>query len=130
MPSAGSRRDRAALLRAARAEIRRRLQDPDLDLRVVAAAVGASPRQVQRVFAESGESFRAYRLRLRMTEAERLLRRGLPVRVVARRVGYREASGFRQALWRFSGQRPSDLRPPPLDYDELWREQERRARGR
>ncbi len=75
--------------------------------------MGASPRQLQRVFREEGgEEFRSYLLRVRMERARALLTREhdpLPVRVVATRVGYRQASGLRQAFVRFYGHTPSKI---------------------
>lgn len=114
-----TRQQRQQLLREARALIRRRYADPDLDLRDVAEAVGASTRQLQRVFGESGEDFRSYLLRVRMTEAMRLITRDknpLAVRVACRRVGYRQASGLRQAFVRFYGFNPSEVQRKPPQY--------------
>ncbi len=115
-----TRARRRELLRAARAVIRQRYADPNLTLAEVAAAVNASSRQLQRVFREEGgEEFRAYVLQVRMEQARRLLSREknpLPVRVVARRVGYRQASGLRQAFVRFYGHNPSEVQPPPRGY--------------
>jgi len=115
MQRPATRQKRQQLLREARAVIRRRYADPDLDLRDVAGAVGASTRQLQRVFGESGEDFRSYLLRVRMTEARRLITREtnpLAVRVACRRVGYRQASGLRQAFLRFYGYNPSEVQAP------------------
>jgi two-component system response regulator YesN len=108
------------MLSAARAVIRRRYRDPDLSLAEVAEAVGSSPRQLQRVFRElGGEDFRSYLLRVRMEQATRLLTRDpnpLPVRATARRVGYRQASGLRQAFLRYYGYNPSTIQPAPPEY--------------
>lgn len=120
MPKRETRDRRRRWLRAAQAAIRREYRDPDLALADVAAAVGVSPRQLQRVFREAGgEDFRGYLLRVRMEKATELLSREknpLPIRVTARRVGYRQASGLRQAFLRFYGYNPSTIQPPPPEY--------------
>jgi AraC-like DNA-binding protein len=113
-------RRRRALLRSAQACIRAEYPDPDLDLRQVAQAVGASPRQLQRVFREqAGEDFRGYLLRIRMEAAVQLLtrqRNPLPIYKAARRVGYRQHSGLRQAFLRYYGYNPSEIQEPPPSY--------------
>lgn len=119
-----TRARRRAWLRAGHAVIRREYRDPDLGLAEVASAVGISSRQLQRVFREEGgEDFRGYLLRVRMTKAAELLgrdRNPLPVHVTARCVGYRQASGLRQAFVRFYGHNPSEIqRPAP---EELYAE--------
>ncbi len=109
-----------AQLRAAQGYVRRRYGDPDLSLAEVASATGVSRRQLQRVFrAEGGEEFRRYLLGVRMQQAVELLSRGkntLSVRAAARLVGYRHASGLRQAFVRFYGYNPSEVQPPAAEY--------------
>lgn len=106
--------------RLARAYVRRAYRDPDLTLDRVARQVGVSARTLQRWFQEEGaESFRDFLLGVRMSQAMRLLTRAknpLPVRVVARRVGYRQAGGLRQAFARFYGYNPSDVQPAAPEY--------------
>lgn len=118
-------RRRKALLTAAQRAIRERYAEFDLALCDIAKDAGCSTRQLQRVFAElAGEDFRSYLLRVRMEQAHRLLsrkKRGLTVGAAARAVGYRKASGLRQAFVRFYGTNPSTAQSPPPDYDELWR---------
>ena len=115
-----TRQRRREILRKAHAEIRRAYRDPDLTLVAVASQVGASPRQVQRIFHEAGgETFRAHLLRVRMERAKDLLSnrtKPLPVGIVARRVGYRQASGLRQAFVRYYGFRPSEIQPASTEY--------------
>jgi AraC-like DNA-binding protein len=115
-----TRARRRLLLGRAHAEVRRRYRDPDLSLADVASVIQCSPRQLQRIFREEGgEEFRAYLLRVRMERARTLLareRNPLPVRVVARRVGYRQASGLRQAFARYYGYNPSEVQPKPVEY--------------
>ena len=120
MPSSATRQRRRALLREAHRYIGRSYTDPDLDLGDVAAGISASKRQLQRVFREEGgEDFRSYLLRIRMERATVLLTRKknpLPIHVTARRVGYRQASGLRQAFVRFYGYNPSEVQPAPPQY--------------
>ena len=125
-------RRRKRLLQAAKRVIRERYAEFDLALGDVAEEIDTSPRQLQRIFREVGDTdFRSFLLRVRMEHAHRLLSRkkdGLTVRAAARAVGYREASGLRQALQRFYGPdfMPSAIQPEPPDYDRLWRDAERR----
>jgi two-component system, response regulator YesN len=118
MPRPTTIRKRQELLREARAHVQRAYRDPDLSLQSVAEAVGVSSRQLQRVFREEGgEEFRAYVLRVRMERAARLLsEEAVPVYRVARQVGYRQASGLRQAFVRYYGYNPSAIQPEPTEY--------------
>jgi AraC-like DNA-binding protein len=122
------RRRRALLVKAERV-IRDRHGEFDLGLADIAEDVGCSTRQLQRVFREVGETdFRTHLLAVRMDHARRLLSRkkgGLSVRAAARQVGYREASGLRQAFVRHFGLNPSDVQPKGPDYSDLWEAVER-----
>ena len=84
----------------------------DLDLDALARQIATSRRQLQRVFAEVGEtSFREYLAKVRMRHAARLLREGAtPVREVAQSVGYRQPAQFAKAFRRHHGTSPSSLR--------------------
>jgi AraC family transcriptional regulator of adaptative response / methylphosphotriester-DNA alkyltransferase methyltransferase len=85
--------------------------DESLSLSAVAHAIATSRRQLQRVFGEQGTSFRRELQRARMTRAAELLdERRLPVTVVARAVGYRQAAQFSKAFRRHHGHPPSELR--------------------
>lgn len=88
-------------------EYRKKLQLDD-----VARRVATSRRQLQRAFAEAGEtSFRAYLQRVRMERAATLLREGeAPVNEVADAVGYRQAAQFAKAFRRHHGAPPSSFR--------------------
>ena len=84
----------------------------DIDLDAVARRIATSRRQLQRVFAEVGDtSFREYLAKVRMRHAALLLREGAtPVREVAQSVGYRQPAQFAKAFRRHHGTSPSSLR--------------------
>ncbi len=84
-----------------------------LTLALVARTLSSSPRQLQRAYAQFGEiSFREDLLARRMDAAAELLaaQRSLPVRDVARLVGYRQAPHFAQAFRRRYGLSPARFR--------------------
>ncbi|MEV4421367.1 helix-turn-helix transcriptional regulator [Patulibacter sp. NPDC049589] len=71
-------------------------------------AAGASARTLARLFvAETGLTFAAWRTRLRIATALELLAEGLPVAVVAGRVGYAGPSAFVAAFRRETGTTPA-----------------------
>jgi transcriptional regulator GlxA family with amidase domain len=78
----------------------------------VARRVASSRRQLQRAFAEAGETtFRTYLQKVRMIRAAQLLRQeALPVNRVARAVGYRQPAQFAKAFRRHHGMPPSAFR--------------------
>src|SRR5687768_864361 len=89
------------------------LEYPDrLDLDQVARRLATSPRQLQRAFAEAGQtSFRTYLRTVRMERAMELLREGsLHVWEVAEAVGYSQSAQFAKAFRRHYGRPPSELR--------------------
>jgi AraC family transcriptional regulator, regulatory protein of adaptative response / methylphosphotriester-DNA alkyltransferase methyltransferase len=94
------------------AEIIQREYADDLSLDDLARRVAASRRQLQRAFAEAGETtFRAYVQRVRMARAAELLRESsLPVNRVATAVGYRQPAQFAKAFRRHHGTPPSVFR--------------------
>jgi AraC-like DNA-binding protein len=86
----------------------------------VARRVATSRRQLQRVFAEIGQTtFSDYLTRVRLDAAAKLLRRHdpRPLREIARAVGYHSPSGFAVAFRRRYGVPPGALRArrPPTD---------------
>lgn len=83
-----------------------------LELDDVARRLATSRRQLQRAFAEIGDtSFRSYVARVRMLRALDLLREGrLPVREVANSVGYRQPAQFAKTFRRHHGAPPSSFR--------------------
>jgi AraC family transcriptional regulator, regulatory protein of adaptative response / methylphosphotriester-DNA alkyltransferase methyltransferase len=84
----------------------------DLALDDIARRVASSRRQLQRAYAEIGDTtFREHLTAVRMEKAAMLLRhRGITVREVARRVGYRQPAQFAKAFRRHHGVAPSDFR--------------------
>ena len=88
----------------------------ELSLDDIARRVASSRRQLQRAYAEIGNTtFREHLTRVRMERAaEMLADRGLTVREVARRVGYRQPAQFAKAFRRHLGVAPSDYRAGSL----------------
>ena len=84
----------------------------ELALDDIARRVASSRRQLQRAYAEIGHTtFREHLTRVRMDRAAQLLaRRGLTVREVAHRVGYRQPAQFAKAFRRHHGTPPSSLK--------------------
>ncbi len=84
----------------------------DLSLDDIARRVASSRRQLQRAYSEIGNTtFREHLTRVRMQRAAAMLGdRGLTVREVARRVGYRQPAQFAKAFRRHIGVAPSDYR--------------------
>ena len=92
-----------------------------LTLPVVAAALASSPRQVQRAYAQFGESsFQEDLFARRMAVAAELLvsQRAIPVAHVARLVGYRQAPHFARAFRRRYGESPARFRERALHTDQ------------
>ena len=84
----------------------------DLSLDEIARRVASSRRQLQRSYAEIGNTtFREHLTAVRMERAGELLAsRGLTVREVAQRVGYRQPAQFAKAFRRHHGVPPSGFR--------------------
>lgn len=84
----------------------------DLELDHVARRLATSRRQLQRSFAEVGNtSFRSYVAQVRMQRALELLQDGaLAVRDVASSVGYRQPAQFAKTFRRHHGAPPSSFR--------------------
>ena len=86
--------------------------EQELSLDGLAQRLASSRRQLQRAFAEAGETtFRTCLQRVRMARAAELLQdRSLPVNRVATAVGYRQPAQFAKAFRRHHGRPPSDFR--------------------
>ena len=102
---------RASLLDEANAIVERDYAS-DLSLDDIARRVASSRRQLQRAYAEIGNTtFRDHLTRVRMDRAAELLAtRMFTVREVAHRVGYRQPAQFAKAFRRHHGVAPSDFR--------------------
>ena len=111
-------RHRTSLFEEATAIVEREFAS-DLSLDDIARRVASSRRQLQRAYAEIGSTtFREHLTAVRMERAAEMLRvRGLTVRDVAHRVGYRQPAQFAKAFRRHHGTSPSAYRarrPPPM----------------
>lgn len=84
----------------------------DLQLEGVAHTLATSRRQLQRAFAEVGNtSFRDELAKVRMRHARELLAAdGIPVRTVASSVGYHQPAQFAKSFRRHHGEAPSSYR--------------------
>lgn len=84
----------------------------DLSLDDIAARIASSRRQLQRAYAEIGQTtFRDQLTRVRMDRAAEMLATfPLTVREVAQRVGYRQPAQFAKAFRRHHGVAPSEYR--------------------
>jgi len=84
----------------------------DLALDDIARRVATSRRQLQRSYAEVGDTtFREHLAGVRMERAGDMLRHGnLTIREVAHRVGYRQPAQFAKAFRRHHGTAPSGFR--------------------
>src|SRR5262245_31274703 len=102
---------RSSLLEEANAIVERDYAS-DLALDDIARRVASSRRQLQRAYAEIGNTtFRDHLTKVRMERAAELLAtRMFTVREVAHRVGYRQPAQFAKAFRRHRGVSPSDFR--------------------
>jgi AraC family transcriptional regulator of adaptative response / methylphosphotriester-DNA alkyltransferase methyltransferase len=84
----------------------------DLTVEALAHRVATSRRQLQRVYAEIGQTtFREHLADIRMRRAAELLAtKPMSVREIAARVGYRQPAHFAKAFHRHHGVNPSALR--------------------
>lgn len=101
-------------LQRAKAEIDRRLSDPDLGPAAIAAAVAISPRYLHRLFATEGTSVGRYVLARRLERCGQQLRNPalghLTVTEVAFHTGFRDAGHFSRTFRRHFGMPPSEYR--------------------
>ena len=107
----GTIRQRSALFEDA-TEVVRRDYAADLSLDDVARRIATSRRQLQRIYAEVGNTtFRDQLTQVRMERAaEMLSQNNTTVRDVANRVGYRQAAQFAKAFRVHHGVSPSEYR--------------------
>ncbi|HSZ05676.1 MAG TPA: helix-turn-helix transcriptional regulator [Solirubrobacteraceae bacterium] len=93
----------------------------ELTLAMVAAALASSPRQLQRAYAQFGEStFSEDLLARRMAVGAQLLveQRSIPVNDVARLVGYSQGPHFARAFRRRYGLSPARFREAAVQAEE------------
>ena len=82
-----------------------------LQLEEVAERMHVSSRTLKRHLQAAGLSFRPLLDRVRLSRAVEMLRgTSLPVEEIAVCVGYSSAANLSRALWRWSGEKPGDLR--------------------
>jgi AraC-like DNA-binding protein len=83
-----------------------------LSMTEVCVRLSVSPRHLQRVFTDrAGMGFRAYLTHVRMSSAAQLLTTTeMPVKEVAQRVGYHDASQFTKAFKRTHAVSPTQWR--------------------
>jgi AraC-like DNA-binding protein len=127
-PSTIEQRRRLYLL--ARVVIARHYRRP-LTLEGVARALASSPRQLTRAYAQFGEvTFREDLLTRRLSVAAQLLieQPAIPVRDVARLVGFRQAPHFAKAFRRRYGLSPASFRAEARAYTRRERPQQRARR--
>ena len=106
----GTRKRRRTLFEEAAAILALEHADPP-SLDVLARRVAASPRQLQRAFAEAGHAGpRSYLREVRIRRAAELIKEGLAVQEAARAVGYRQPAQFAKAFYRQQGELPSSLK--------------------
>jgi AraC family transcriptional regulator of adaptative response / methylphosphotriester-DNA alkyltransferase methyltransferase len=111
---------RRSLFEEAIAIVEREYAD-DLALDDIARRVATSRRQLQRAYAEIGDTtFREHLTSVRMERAGDLLRHGnLTIREVAHRVGYRQPAQFAKAFRRHHGTAPSGFRATEQRFSRL-----------
>ena len=84
---------------------------PEMDLQLVAAIVGTSPRTLQRHLSQHGASFSHSLQAVRFRTAQRLLRDPkMPLKEIAKRLGYTDLANFIRAFKRWTGVGPNEFR--------------------
>lgn len=107
----GGPQRRRGLFVAAVAAIELSYDDDRLSVEALSREIYASPRQLQRAFAEAGTSVRDMVHEVRMDRGAALLKSSpLPVAAIARSVGYRQPAHFAKAFRRRYGCTPSQWR--------------------
>lgn len=103
-----------ALLASMRQQVADRLDDPRLDVSLLARRHGVSVRSVHNAFATAGLTPADYIRRERIRRAAELLTQTrLPVTDIAILSGFSEPGTFTRAFKRLTGQTPSAARRPP-----------------
>ena len=104
----------AARLQLIQSQVLKRLGDGDLSILSAARQAGLTPKQVQRLFAETGVTFSEFVLEQRLLLAHRLLSRPggrwEKISAVAYDAGFRDLSYFNRSFRRRFGITPSEWR--------------------
>jgi len=105
---------RGARLQTIKFDVLSQLADPDLNIRVVAARHGVTPRTVQKLFESEGTTFSQFLLDQRIALAHRMLsdsrHADLSISSIAFDAGFGDLSHFNRAFRRRYGQAPSGVR--------------------
>jgi AraC-like DNA-binding protein len=105
---------RAARLAAILRMISNRLADHGLNAATIAAQMGVTPRYVQLLLEQSGQTFTQHILRKRLEKAKELLVRDVDqnrkIADIALEVGFTDLSHFNRAFRRYFGDTPSGVR--------------------
>jgi AraC-like DNA-binding protein len=111
---ANGRGVRAARLKAMQDDVIRRLKDQSLSVRSVARRHNVTPRYVQKLFEQSGETFTQFVVAQRLIRANRLLSdpqlSDRTLTSIAFAVGFGDLSYFKRAFRRRFGETPADVR--------------------
>jgi AraC-like DNA-binding protein len=111
---ANGRGVRAARLKAMKDDIVRQMKDQSLSVRTIAGRHNVTPRYVQKLFEESGETFTEFLVAQRLTRANRLLSdpqlADRTMTAIAMEAGFGDLSYFKRAFRRRYGGLPADLR--------------------
>jgi AraC-like DNA-binding protein len=99
----------------------KRSSEEDLTLDVIAEAVSTSPRRLQQIFTEHGDSFSNILRAARIEQAVELVVRGPQRTGIGRKVGYRHENHFARTFERSVGVTPSILRRAVIAYDRYER---------
>lgn len=105
---------RAARLKAIKDDIVRQMKSQSLSIQTIAKRHHVTPRYVQKLFEESGETFTEFLVAQRLTRANRLLTdpqlTGRTLTSIAFEVGFGDLSYFNRAFRRRYGGSPTDVR--------------------
>ena len=99
-------------------QLRGLLQSCDNDFPDVyraARSLGMSSRTLSRRLSRAGTSYSEILNDVRMARAAQLMRVGWPIHAIGMQVGYSDASNFRRAFKRWTGQTPESFRRGLLD---------------
>jgi AraC-like DNA-binding protein len=85
------------------------------DVYRAARSLGMSSRTLSRRLSRAGTSYSEILNAVRMAKAAELMRGGWPIHAIGMQVGYSDASNFRRAFKRWTGQTPEAFRRSLLD---------------